>query len=297
MYSSARTDLALEQREMLGQGGEIPGVALHEEQRGGFNVTAIDILDEEGAGILCKPVGRYVTVELDTLLRRREATFAEAAELLAGEMRALLPPAGGCSLVAGLGNAAMAPDAVGPLALDSVLATRHLKRQLPEDFAAFSEVCAVRPGVLGTTGLETAELLRAVSAAVSPARILAVDALASNRLERLCRTVQLSNAGIVPGSGVGNDRAELCERTLGAPVIAIGVPTVVDAACFFRRRGRARHVRHAARYRRLRARHCKAHRLRHRPRSARRPDGRGHRHAHRLMFHVKHCARKRPCFT
>lgn len=91
MYSSARTDLALEQREMLGQGGEIPGVALHEEQRGGFNVTAIDILDEEGAGILCKPVGRYVTVELDTLLRRREATFAEAAELLAGELRALLP--------------------------------------------------------------------------------------------------------------------------------------------------------------------------------------------------------------
>lgn len=232
MYSSARTDLALEQREMLGQGGEIPGVALHEEQRGGFNVTAIDILDEEGAGILCKPIGRYVTVELDTLLRRREATFAEAAELLAGELRALLPPAGGCSLVAGLGNAAMTPDAVGPLALDSVLATRHLKRQLPEDFAAFSEVCAVQPGVLGTTGLETAELLRAVSAAVSPARILAVDALASNRLERLCRTVQLSNAGIVPGSGVGNDRAELCERTLGAPVIAIGVPTVVDAACF-----------------------------------------------------------------
>lgn len=234
MYSSARTDLALEQRELIGSGGELPGVAAHEETCSGLTVTTIDILDERGADILCKPVGRYVTVELDSLLRRREASFSDAAQLIADQLRALLPDGGGCTLVAGLGNAAMTPDAVGPLSLDSVLATRHLKKQLPEDFAAFGEVCAVRPGVLGTTGLETAELLRSVCSAVSPARILAVDALASSSLERLCRTVQISNAGIVPGSGVGNDRAELCERTLGAPVIAIGVPTVVDAANFSR---------------------------------------------------------------
>lgn len=232
MYSSTRTDLALEQRELLGSGSELPGVAAREETRSGLTVTTIDILDERGADILCKPVGRYVTVELDSLLRRREASFSDAAQLIADQLRALLPEGGGCTLVAGLGNAAMTPDAVGPLSLDSVLATRHLKKQLPEDFADFGEVCAVRPGVLGTTGLETAELLRSVCSAVSPARILAVDALASSNLERLCRTVQISNAGIVPGSGVGNDRAELCERTLGAPVIAIGVPTVVDAANF-----------------------------------------------------------------
>lgn len=232
MYSSTRTDLALEQRELLGSGSELPGVAAREETRSGLTVTTIDILDERGADILCKPVGRYVTVELDSLLRRREASFSDAAQLIADQLCALLPEGGGCTLVAGLGNAAMTPDAVGPLSLDSVLATRHLKKQLPEDFAAFGEVCAVRPGVLGTTGLETAELLRSVCSAVSPARILAVDALASSSLERLCRTVQISNAGIVPGSGVGNDRAELCERTLGAPVIAIGVPTVVDAANF-----------------------------------------------------------------
>ncbi len=234
MYSSARTDLALEQRELIGSGGELPGVAAREETCSGLTVTTIDILDERGADILCKPVGRYVTVELDSLLRRREASFSDAARLIADQLRALLPEGGGCTLVAGLGNAAMTPDAVGPLSLDSVLATRHLKKQLPEDFAAFGEVCAVRPGVLGTTGLETAELLRSVCSAVSPARILAVDALASSSLERLCRTVQISSAGIVPGSGVGNDRAELCERTLGAPVIAIGVPTVVDAANFSR---------------------------------------------------------------
>ena len=234
MYSITRTDLALEQRELLGSGGELPGVAAHEATCSGLTVTTIDILDERGADILCKPVGRYVTVELDSLLRRREASFSDAAQLIADQLRALLPEGGGCTLVAGLGNAAMTPDAVGPLSLDSVLATRHLKKQLPDDFAAFGEVCAVRSGVLGTTGLETAELLRSVCSAVSPARILAVDALASSSLERLCRTVQISNAGIVPGSGVGNDRAELCERTLGAPVIAIGVPTVVDAANFSR---------------------------------------------------------------
>ena len=234
MYSSTRTDLALEQRELLGSGSELPGVAAREETRSGLTVTTIDILDERGADILCKPVGRYVTVELDSLLRRREASFSDAARLIADQLRALMPEGAGCTLVAGLGNAAMTPDAVGPLSLDSVLATRHLKKQLPDDFAAFGEVCAVRPGVLGTTGLETAELLRSVCSAVSPARILAVDALASSSLERLCRTVQISNAGIVPGSGVGNDRAELCERTLGAPVIAIGVPTVVDAANFSR---------------------------------------------------------------
>ena len=229
-----RTDLALEQRELSPGGGhELEGVEAVEETKGGFRVTTIDILDERGSLSLCKPIGRYVTVELDSLLRRRERSFAEAAELLSGELRALLPPAGeGVTLVAGLGNAAMTPDAVGPLAADTVLATRHLKEQLPQDFAAFSRVCTVRPGVLGTTGLESAELLKSICGFLSPERIIAVDALASASLSRLCRTVQLSNTGIVPGSGVGNDRAELCERSLGAPVFAIGVPTVVDASAF-----------------------------------------------------------------
>lgn len=234
MESRFRTDLALEQRESLLSGGrEIAGCEAREELKGRFRVTTVDILDERAAAELCKPIGRYVTVELDALLSRRESSFAEAAELLASELWAMLTcPREGTTLVAGLGNASMTPDALGPLAADSVLATRHLKAQLPEEFGAFSGVCTVRPGVLGTTGLESAEMLRAICGFLSPAQVIVVDALASASLGRLCRTVQISNSGIVPGSGVGNDRAELCEGTLGAPVFALGVPTVVDAANF-----------------------------------------------------------------
>ena len=140
------------------------------------------------------------------------------------------PPKG--TLVAGLGNDEMTPDAVGPLAVNSVIATRHLKRGMPEDFAGFTTVSAVKPGVLGATGIESAELLRSACRAADPARLIAVDALASASLERLCRTVQLTDAGIVPGSGVGNDRAAVSQKSLGLPVLAIGVPTVVDASAF-----------------------------------------------------------------
>jgi spore protease len=237
MEHKIRTDLAVEQREILrgtaAEKTELPGVKATEETRRGFKVTTVDILDDEGAKGLCKPIGRYITVELDALINRAENAFPEAAELLAEIIRELLrPDMGAGTLVAGLGNAAITPDALGPLAVESVMATRHLKEQMPEQFAAFRPVAAVQTGVLGSTGIESAEVLRAVCGSVSPSRLVAVDALASGSLDRLCRTVQLTDAGIVPGSGVGNDRAELCERTLGIPVVAIGVPTVVDAAAF-----------------------------------------------------------------
>ncbi len=228
-----RTDLAAEQQGVLdGRAEETPGVVTGEEHRRGFRVTTVEIIDPRGTETLCKPIGKYVTIELDALLARRENAFEEAAHLLSEVLRELCPMEGGCSLVAGLGNPAITPDAVGPLAVESVMATRHLKRHMPEDFAAFAEVSALPTGVLGTTGIESAELLGAVCRALTPSRVLAVDALASASLGRLCRTVQISNAGIVPGSGVGNDRAELTQSSLGAPVIAIGAPTVVDAAAF-----------------------------------------------------------------
>lgn len=237
MERRIRTDLASEERDLLrasaGETTELKGVRASDELRGEFHVTTVDILDKDGEEALCKPIGRYVTVELDALLRRTENSFEQAAQLIADILRGILrPDMGGSTLIAGLGNIAITPDAVGPLAVDSVMATRHLKTHLPEDFAAFRSVAAVRTGVLGTTGIESAEMLKSICAAITPTRVIAVDALASAELGKLCRTVQISDAGIVPGSGVGNDREALSEQTLGAPVVAIGVPTVVDAANF-----------------------------------------------------------------
>lgn len=228
-----RTDLAAEQRELTPDAGSLRGVRAASEQRSGFEVNTVEILDAEGEKALCKPVGKYVTLGLEPLIGRASDAFEDAAALLAELIRELLPADGGKgTLVAGLGNDEMTPDAVGPLAVNAVIATRHLKHGMPDDFAAFSTVSAVKPGVLGSTGIESAELLRSACRAADPARLIAVDALASASLERLCRTVQLTDAGIVPGSGVGNDRAAVNAASLGLPVLAIGVPTVVDAAAF-----------------------------------------------------------------
>ncbi len=231
MKHEIRTDLALESEQLCrGTGAALAGVRSRTAQRGGFSVTVTEVLDERGAAALGKPVGRYVTLELGALFRREENAFAAAAALLAENLRALaaLPPEGAV-LVAGLGNRDITPDAVGPAALDAVLVTRHLRAQLPEHFAAFRPVTAVCTGVLGTTGIESGDLVRAVAAEVRPAAVIAVDALAARSPAHLCRTVQLSDTGIVPGSGVGNARRALSRETLGVPVIAVGVPTVVDA--------------------------------------------------------------------
>ena len=223
-----RTDLATE--ELPQNGGELPGVRSRQYERDGFSVTDVEVLDQEGSCALCKPIGRYITVDMDSFFRREEDSFPRAVTLLAACMGQLLPLAPDASiLVAGLGNPAITPDAVGPEAAAVTLATRHLKAQLPEDFAMFRPVSVCQTGVLGTTGMESSELLRAISGAVSPAAIVVIDALAARSSEKLCRTVQLTDTGIIPGSGVGNDRAELSRSNLGVPVLAVGVPTVVDA--------------------------------------------------------------------
>ncbi len=235
MNSTIRTDLALEAealwRESQSAQRSPAGVQASRAQRGSFSVTTVEILDERGEAALGKPRGTYITIELDALIRREENAFPEACRLLSDELRALLalPPEAAC-LVVGLGNRAITPDAIGPDAVDCVMVTRHLTQCLPEDFGAFRPVSAVCSGVLGTTGIESSALVRAVSAAVRPAAVVAIDALASRSPEHLCRTVQIADTGIVPGSGVGNAREALNRDTLGIPVIAIGVPTVVDAA-------------------------------------------------------------------
>lgn len=231
-----RTDLALEARQLWAESAqettELPGVRSIEEQRDGFAVTTVSILDQAGADALCKPIGDYITIELDRYIRREENAFAQCAALLAEKLTDLLGGLGENSrfLVIGLGNDAITPDAIGPWALDHLLVTRHLKERQVPDFAHFSSVAALRAGVLGTTGVESAQLAEIVTRAIRPDAVIAIDALASREMHRLCRTVQLSSTGIVPGSGVGNARSELSRSTLGVPVIAIGVPTVVDAA-------------------------------------------------------------------
>lgn len=223
-----RTDLCSE--ELPQNGGELSGVKSRQYERDGFSVTDVEVLDEAGSQALCKPVGRYLTVDLDSFFRREEDSFPRAVSLLAACMGQLLPLAPEDSvLVAGLGNSAITPDAVGPETAAVTLATRHLKIQMPEDFAMFRPVSVFQTGVLGTTGMESAELIRAISGAIRPSAIVVVDALAARSSEKLCRTVQLTDSGIIPGSGVGNDRAELSWRNLGVPVLAVGVPTVVDA--------------------------------------------------------------------
>lgn len=235
MISKIRTDLALEAQELwhesAGETTRLEGVRARHEERGGFALDVVEILDGRGEQALGKPRGRYVTVELDGLLRREENAFSEACELLSGQLREIfrLTDAGGV-LVAGLGNRAITPDAVGPETVDNVMVTRHLREQLPEYFGGFRPVSALCSGVLGTTGIESGGVVSAIAEKLRPELVVAVDALASRRPDRLCRTVQISDTGIIPGSGVGNARQALTRETLGVPVIALGVPTVVDAA-------------------------------------------------------------------
>ena len=228
-----RTDLALEARELWQESAEkttrLTGVKASKQKEEGYPVTRVDILDHRGEEALGKPQGSYLTIDLSSFWQRKADFFERAVRAVGGQLKAMLP-AEGPALVVGLGNRAMTPDAVGPLSLDSVLVTRHLVSAMPRHFAGFRPVAAFRTGVLGLTGVESAEAVRGLAAEVKPALIIAVDALAARRVNRMCTTVQLTDTGIVPGSGVGNHRAALNRETLGVPVLSIGVPTVVDAA-------------------------------------------------------------------
>ena len=228
-----RTDLALEARELWQESAErtsrLSGVKATKTRQEGYPVTRVDILDHRGEEALGKPVGSYLTIDLTTFWQRKADFFERAVRVVGGQLKQLLP-AEGSVLVIGLGNAALTADAVGPLTVDSVLITRHLISAMPRQFSGFRPVAVQRTGVLGTTGVESAEAVRGLVEQVKPGLVIAVDALASRRMGRVCATVQLSDTGIVPGSGVGNHRSALNAETLGVPVIALGIPTVVDAA-------------------------------------------------------------------
>ena len=226
-----RTDLAGEASENHKTAAALPHVRQSDRTLEGFAVHEVRILSEDAAREIGKPQGRYLTLELDALIRREEDAFPRACKALSTLLRELLPrPNDGPVLIAGLGNRMITPDAIGPQTADHVIATRHLVAQSPAIFADWRPVSALAPGVLGQTGVETGEVICGVLDRVRPAAVIAVDALAAGRLSRLLRTVQLADTGITPGAGVGNARAALNKETLGVPVIAVGVPTVVDGA-------------------------------------------------------------------
>lgn len=224
-----RTDLALERREMYTE-KELSGVKSECFENPDCIASVIEILDEEGEKALGKPKGKYITLDFPA--------FPDCTVLSDGRITMLcdmlddIVPKTGCVLVAGLGNTDITPDSIGPKCAQMLLATRHIPRQAEKELKLpkLRPVCVTSPGVTGKTGIETGEIISGIKEKVNASCIIVIDALAARSISRLGTTVQLSNTGIQPGSGVGNARKAINFSTMGVPVISIGIPTVVDAA-------------------------------------------------------------------
>lgn len=222
-----RTDLALERAEISEK--SINGVLFDEEKIEDITVSRLEIQNETGAENLKKPIGKYITLSLPRFTKSGGLDI-RAVNLLAREIRRLLPSKTGSVLVAGLGNTAITPDSLGPEVAERIIATRHISKEMRTQLGLgkLMPVSVLTPGVLGQTGIETGEILLGTVERIRPSAVIVIDALAARSLERLGSTVQLSDTGICPGSGVGNARMEISRSTLGVPVISVGVPTVVD---------------------------------------------------------------------
>ncbi len=231
-----RTDLALEAKESFEEDHvEIRGVKITEteDEEREIRTTRVVIETENGAKAMGKPVGTYVTMEAPHMSVSDEGYHREVSEALAGHLRELLGDREQSVLVVGLGNREVTPDALGPYVAGHVDITRHMIREYGKAFLDRERTCPVSaliPGVMAQTGMETLEIIRGVVEETKPDVVIAVDALAARSTRRLNRTIQITDTGINPGSGVGNHRDGITKETLGVPVIAIGVPTVVDAA-------------------------------------------------------------------
>ena len=231
-----RTDLALEARESFPDDDvEIKGVTLTEDfdKENNIRITTVEILDEVGAKAMGKSIGTYITIEAPELNNSSEDYHKPVSEHIKRSLKRL---AGDLYkeevLVVGLGNREVTPDALGPQVVDNLFVTRHLIREYGDEFKEknhLGNISAISPGVMAQTGMETVEIIKGIIKETNPKLIIVIDALASRSINRLNTTVQLTDAGISPGSGVGNNRKALNEETLGIRVIAVGVPTVVDA--------------------------------------------------------------------
>ena len=232
---SRRTDLALEAREIYqeGQGSsDIPGVKIETKELDNCIVTKVEIIDEQGSQIMNKEIGKYITLESNLMKFDDDESREEMIEYLKDEFVDILGnDKTKKTLVIGLGNWNITSDALGPKSVSKTLITRHIFKNYNKDYDDdFTEVSGLSPGVMGLTGIETSEVVKSLVETVKPDRVIAIDALASRKMERVNTTIQISTAGIAPGGGVGNKRKALNKEYLGVDVIAIGVPTVVDAA-------------------------------------------------------------------
>ena len=229
-----RTDLALEIQESLAEENELDGVEItvEKDEAQDITVTWVNITNEAGAEAMGKPIGNYVTLESPAMREHDCDAHEEIAKILA-EKLAQLHNLGSEAviLVVGLGNRYVTPDALGPMVCEKLLVTRHMGEAVPvELMGRLRAVSAIAPGVMGLTGIETAEIIKGVAEKVKPDLIIAIDALAARRTSRINATIQMSDAGVNPGAGLGNRRTPINRDSMEVPVIAVGVPTVVDAA-------------------------------------------------------------------
>lgn len=231
-----RTDLALEAREMYSEENrediEIPGVKVDKKELEDCIVTKVEILNDQGSKVMGKEKGVYITIETKLMKYDDDESREQVTQYVTTELQGVLGnDKTKKTLVIGLGNWNITSDALGPKTVSKTLVTRHIFKNYNKDYDDdFTEVSALSPGVMGITGIETSETVKSLVEMLKPDRVIAIDALASRKMERVNSTIQISTAGIAPGAGIGNKRKSLNEEYLGVPVIAIGVPTVVDAA-------------------------------------------------------------------
>lgn len=233
-----RTDLASERRDIYQKANNLEQVdgieATKEDINENIKVERVKITNENGEKAIGKPMGDYITIDIQKLKIAQEEELEKAGEILANELKTIVAKhvdSQGEILVVGLGNSYVTPDSLGPKVTNEIEVTRHIINYLPQYVEEGTRmVSAIAPGVLGTTGIETAEILKGIVDNIHPKLVIVIDALASRSIERISSTVQLSDTGIVPGAGVGNTRNEISQKTLGIPVVAIGIPTVVETA-------------------------------------------------------------------
>ncbi|MBS5794606.1 MAG: GPR endopeptidase [Clostridiales bacterium] len=231
---SIRTDLAIEVTEMITQetdNNHIEGVELYVDNIDNIEVSWVNIKNEKGQETMGKPIGNYVTIESESMKENDVITHEKITDIFSKNLIKLCNlDQNSTILIVGLGNWNVTPDALGPKVISKVLVTRHIRDTLPKEIdKGVRPVSAISPGVMGITGIETAEIVKGVVDRLNPDIVIAIDALATRKTSRINATIQMSDTGIAPGGGMGNKRKILNKETLGVPVIAIGVPTVVDA--------------------------------------------------------------------
>jgi spore protease len=223
----------LEARELAGE-EQLSGVLVDTQKSEQMTISRVRIKDEEGSKAMGKPIGYYVTLEVPRLKEKDPVLTEEVSKNLADELKRMVEiPMEATILVIGLGNWNVTPDSLGPKVIEKLIVTRHLIEYMPGKFntkKGIRPVCALAPGVLGITGIETGDIIHGLVEKVKPNLIIAIDALASRSMERISTTIQIADTGVYPGSGVGNKRMGITVENMGVPVVAIGVPTVVDAA-------------------------------------------------------------------